>query len=375
MNWKKTSLKDLFKFRNGKAPSRSSDGEYPVFGSHGQIGLSKDYRHEDAIIIGRVGAYCGAVELCRGKFWPSDNTIVATPKNGHDVKFLYYLLDDFPLRRFAGGSAQPLLTQKLLKTLDVEVPDANTQKRIADILSAFDDLIEVNRQRIERLERAARLLYREWFVHHRFPGHEHTEIVDGVPEGWEQVNLSELVSTQYGYTESASEEIIGPHFLRGTDINKTSYVDWNSVPYCEIGDSDYQKYQLKKHDIVVIRMADPGKCAIVEDDVDAVFASYLIRVTIETQKITPYFLFFVLDDQHYQQHISTSATGATRKSASAGLLVDYEVLVPPKLVIEDFECEVVPMRQQISALLRQNSKLKKARDILLPRLMSGEITV
>ena len=226
------------------------------------------------------------------------------------------------------------------------------------------------------LEQAARLIYKEWFVHLRFPGYEDVKIIDGVPEEWERKHLSELVATQYGFTETATDEPIGPKFLRGTDINKTSYIDWSTVPYCPEDKLDFRKYALRIDDIVVIRMADPGKVAIVETEEKAVFASYLVRFTRKAGVAIPaLYLFYVLSDNAYQGFISGASGGATRKSASAKLLVDFNILIPPLTLAALFVDQVNPLRQQIQTLLQQNASLRQARDLLLPRLMNGEIVV
>jgi len=262
-----------------------------------------------------------------------------------------------------------------LPSFPAALPRLRVQQQIADVLSAYDDLIENNRRRMALLEDAARQLYREWFVRLRFPGHEHTRITNGVPEGWEKIYLGDAVDTQYGYTETASDEPVGPKFLRGTDINKTPFIDWSTVPYCPIDEILQRKYQLRIGDIVIIRMADPGKVAIIERDIDAVFASYLIRLVLIDPRLTPYYLFYVLSDSGYQGFISGVSTGSTRKTASAPLLVDFHLLLPSQGLLRTFEGSVRPLRQQITTLLIQNEKLRTARDLLLPRLMSGEIAV
>jgi Restriction endonuclease S subunits len=127
--------------------------------------------HENSIIIGRVGAYCGSVAYSKGRFWASDNTIVARPKSGN-VRYFFYLLKELGLNRYAGGAAQPLVTQTVLKCVSVRIADISTQHRIASVLSAYDDLIENNTRRIAILEEMARRIYEEWFVHFRFPGHD-----------------------------------------------------------------------------------------------------------------------------------------------------------------------------------------------------------
>jgi type I restriction enzyme S subunit len=155
-----TPLGEILDFFNGKAPTKVDDGEFVLYGSNGQIGHSKSFNHENAIILGRVGAYCGSVEICPDKFWASDNTIVVKTKEGYNLQYMYYRLLSSPLRSYAGGAAQPLLTQTILRGVKLQVfRDLSIQQRIASILSAYDDLIENNRRRIQLLEQAARLLY------------------------------------------------------------------------------------------------------------------------------------------------------------------------------------------------------------------------
>ncbi len=294
-------------------------------------------------------------------------------------QFLYYLFNTKEVRdqisaTATGGKVRHTAPERIAQVM-FRVPPLDTQQSIAAALSAYDDLIENNRRRMALLEESARQLYREWFVRLRFPGHEHTRITDGVPEGWERIYLGGTVNTQYGFTETATDEPVGPKFLRGTDINKTPFIDWSTVPYCPIDEILQRKYQLRVGDIVIIRMADPGKVAIVERDIDAVFASYLIRLLPSDPRLTPYYLFYVLSDDAYQGFISGVSTGSTRKTASAPLLVDFHLLLPPQTLLRTFEDSVRPLRQQITTLLIQNEKLRAARDLLLPKLMSGEIAV
>jgi type I restriction enzyme S subunit len=252
--------------------------------------------------------------------------------------FLRYYLDSETTRSymkgaFTTGAAIPRVVLKDFKLARIKLPKLPTQQKIAAILSAYDDLIENNLRRIKILEEMAQNLYREWFVKFRFPGNQYSRFIDSslgrIPEGWEVVALDELVTTQYGYTESAQEKPIGPKYLRGMDINKTTYIDWAAVPYCPISAEQFPKYQLTKGDIVIIRMADPGKVGIVEKDVKAVFASYLVRLSRKSDRIKPYYLFHFLIGERYQGYITGASTGTTRKSASAGVLTGIEILIPP----------------------------------------------
>lgn len=187
--------------------------------------------------------------------------------------------------------------------------------------------------------------------------------------------LADFVTTKYGYTESGNAEAVGPQYLRGMDINKTGYIDWSEVPYCPIMPEDHEAYRLKVGDVVVIRMADPGKVAIVEQDVNAVFASYLIRVAPKDDRLSPYFLFYLMESAEYYAYITGASTGTTRKSASAGVIADYRFALPPQQLVELFEKRVSEIRSLLTTLLKQTINLRRTRELLLPRLLSGQIGV
>jgi type I restriction enzyme S subunit len=298
-----------------------------------------------------------------------------------DSEFLYFALtapeSNQRLVDHAMAAGVPHINLATLRDFRIEVADIRTQRRVAAVLSAFDELIEINERRIDLLEDLARSLYAEWFLHFRFPGHKDIAFVDSevgpIPEGWEVRSLGELVTTQYGYTASASAVEVGPKFLRGMDINKASYIDWCQVPYCEIDDKGAEKFRLEVGDICVIRMADPGKVGIVEAPVDAVFASYLVRLRSIDPRLPPYMLFHFLDSAQYQDWISGSSTGATRKSASAKVLTEPKLVVPPAALAGQYQSFVADLRGHLSTLIQQSARLVATRDLLLPRLISGRL--
>ena len=220
-NFQETCLGEILQFLNGKAIKPDDTGKYPVYGSNGIIGHSDEYKYKNALIIGRVGAYCGSVKYSKTNFWASDNTIVATPKKkSYDIQYLYYLLKDLNLNIHAGGAAQPLLTQTTLKQVSAKVPLPPAQRKIAAILGAYDDLIENNTRRIRILEEMAQALYREWFVNFRFPGHEDVLMVESelglVPEGWEVKKLADVIELAYGKALKAENRINGPVSVYGS---------------------------------------------------------------------------------------------------------------------------------------------------------------
>ncbi len=283
------------------------------------------------------------------------------------------------LQKCVIGSSQLAYTISSLKNIEIPLPPLPVQRRIAGILSAYDDLIENNQRRIAVLEKMARSLYREWFVHFRYPGHEGVPLVDSalgpIPQGWEVRKLGEFVKTKYGYTESSNTEKVGPKYLRGMDINKTSFIDWSAVPYCPISSQEFEEYRLQLGDVLVIRMADPGKVGIVEQNVDAVFASYLIRVSPINNRLPPYYLFYLMESAEYYAYVTGASTGTTRKSASAGVVSDYLFVLPPQQLIDKFNERIREIRVLLTSLLQQKDSLRRTRDLLLPRLLSGQLDV
>jgi type I restriction enzyme S subunit len=282
-----------------------------------------------------------------------------------------------PLRNFAGGAAQPLLTHTILKGVEAVIfDDPQEQQRVADRLSAYDDLIENNRRRMALLEEAARQLYREWFIRLRFPGHEQTRITNGVPEGWKRKALGELCqSIDYGYTASAVQDEIGPKFLRITDI-VPDFIDWFSVPYCLIDEDRLDKFRLLEGDIVIARTGATVGYAkrLHKRHPEAVFASYLVRLRLKSDMDSLIVGTFV-ESSDYKSYVQSRVGGAAQPNANAKILSAAEVLVPlPKVQRLFHEC-VEPLMDQREILQLQNQRLRAARDLLLPRLMNGEIAV
>ena len=353
------------------------DGHVPVVSSSGITGYHNVAKVEGpGVATGRYGTL-GEAFFVADSFWPLNTSLYIHDFKGNNPKFTAYFLKTVLTKRSSDKAAVPGVNRNDLHRLSVRVTrDTSKQRTIASILSAYDDLIKNNKRRIRLLERTARLLYDEWFVYLRFPGHERVIINNGVPEGWERIHLSKLVTTQYGFTESATEEPTGSKFLRGMDINKTSYINWNTVPFCSESKFDFGKYALNVDDIVVTRMADPGRVAIVETEQRAVFASYLVRLSRKTNVSIPaLYLFYVLSDDAYQGFISGASSGSTRKSANAKLLVDFYISVPTPQLVTSFVEQVQPLRLQIQKLLQQNAASGHARDATLPRLINGEIAV
>ena len=371
-------LKDLVVFQRGFDITKAEqiDGSYPVISSSGIHSYHADFKVEGpGVVIGRKGSL-GTTFFVEDNYWPHDTTLWSKSFNGNNPKFVYYFMRNLDVNAFNVGAANPTLNRNHIHDLPVRIPDPDIQNRIADMLSGYDDLIENNRRRMELLESAARHLYREWFVRLRFPGREHTRIINGVPKGWERKTLAQLCeSIDYGYTASAEQEEVGPKFLRITDV-VPAFIDWSSVPYCQIEDDKLSKFRLKEGDIVIARTGATVGYAkrLHKRHPDAVFASYLVRLRLK-QEMDSLIAGVFVESEDYKAYVQSRVGGAAQPNANAKVLAGAEILVPSGTLQRAFHEFVEPLIDQRELLQFQNEKLRAARDLLLPQLMSGEIPV
>lgn len=178
MKWRECVLADLVYFQRGFDITQAAqvEGPYPVISSSGVTSYHNEYMVEGpGIVIGRKGTL-GSVHFAPGPYWPHDTTLWSKRLNGNDPRFVLHFMRNLDLKRFNVGNANPTLNRNHIHDLKIRIPDLPTQRRIAEILSAYDDLIENNQRRMKLLEESARMLYQEWFVRLHFPGYEHTKI-------------------------------------------------------------------------------------------------------------------------------------------------------------------------------------------------------
>jgi type I restriction enzyme, S subunit len=261
------------------------------------------------------------------------------------------------------------------------IPSYNTQRKIASILSAYDDLIENNTRRIQILEEMAQRLYREWFVNFRFPGHEQTKLVESelglIPEGWGVSRLRDVCKKiSYGYTASANSKSVGPKFLRITDI-VPYLIDWDRVPYCEIPAEKLNKYKLEEGDIVIARTGATTGYAkrLNKRHPQSVFASYLVRIRVDQSLAKSNYIGIIVESNAYKDFIRANLSGAAQPQANAQVLTSFLILLPPQEIQSQFDSLVSALSDKREILQQKNLNLRQTRDLLLPKLISGEIDV
>ena len=395
--WHEASWGDLVTLEYGKSlrEYRDSTGPYRVYGTNGPVGWNgQPLCHYPSVIVGRKGAYRG-IHYSPEPFFVIDTAFYVKPKVEIDTRWAYYQLLTQDINGLDSGSAIPSTSREDFYALPVSLPPLPEQHAIAGILGALDDKIELNRRMNETLEQMARALFQSWFVDFepvraKMAGREPNlppdlwalfpdRLVDlesgEIPEGWAAKTLGEICKKpQYGYTASAQSDPVGPKFLRITDINKTPWIEWGNVPFCAISDGDLQKFLIRNGDVLIARMADPGHGVMVEEDLDAVFASYLIRfrpANADHGRLLQYWL----KSASYWELVQSRGAGTTRISLNAKVLSGFPLVIPSDAVAKRFAQAVHSIRSRIVVNVAETEALAAQRDALLPRLVSGEIVV
>ncbi len=256
------------------------------------------------------------------------------------------------VKNIKGGTSVPHISGDQIRAYKIRLPATSIQRRVADILSAYDDLIDNNRRRIQLLEQAARLLYKEWFVHLRFPGHEHVKVVDGVPEGWERKRLGDLLTLQRGFDLPVKNRKDGPYpIYASTGIN-----GFHSVAI------------VKGPGIVTGRSGSLGKVMYVPRDFWPLNTALWVK---EFKQVSPLFALYLLSSMKLEQYNG----GAAVPTLNRNDVHRVKVLYPSRTLITLFDEFADPFFKQIEHLEHASKRASEARDLLLPRLMNGEIAV
>lgn len=284
----------------------------------------------------------------------SDCLKVSLDKEKCYPKYIYYQLRSPFIGRWLEtisiGATMPSLNTDLLSGIEIYLPTIDAQIRIADVLSTYDDLIENNQKQIKLLEEAAQRLYKEWFVDLRFPGHETTPIVDGVPEGWKSMAVTDFLEIKYGKDHKALEDGNVPVYGSGGVMRTVNKI-------LHSGES-----------VLIPRKGSLNNVLLVSGDfwtIDTMFFSIPKR-----PNVAKYVYLFLKSVDMYAMNI-----GAAVPSMTVKILDGMRVLCPASEFLELFEKVAGPYFSMIELLKKKNDSLTKARDLLLPKLMSREIEV
>lgn len=373
----KENLSDHLQFKNGKKKPKCS-GKYPVYGGNGVFGEVDKFNNENVIIIGRVGAYCGSVSYCSGKCWVSDNAISAKCVDEEsDIVYFYYLLQNLNLNKLRIGTSQPLLTQTILKDLNIKPLNPIKQSKIASILSSFDKKIEVNNKIIDNLEEQAQAIFKSWFVD--FEPFQDDEFIDSelgpIPEGWEVKKLGDLSKKIItGKTPSTkNKDYYGDYlpFIKIPDMHGNVYVVDVETRLSKEGMLSQKNKILPTNTICVSCIATVGLVSLVSTESQT---NQQINSVIPKEKVSYCYLYCALTDK-YKYLNAIGSSGSTTKNVNKRTFGNLKIIYPGEKPMEKFHNICSPFFDIIKKLQFQNKKLEQIRDSLLPKLMSGEIDV
>lgn len=376
MKWEYKTLDQLGTVSRGKSKHRPRN-DPKLFGGKYPFIQTADVKNADYYITKYSDTY-NESGLAQSKLWDkgtlcitiaaniADTGVLAFPACFPDsimgfvpfegvanTRFIKYCFDRLQrdCKQISQGTAQDNLSWEKLSTIKFCIPEYKEQCRIADILSAYDDLIENNQKQIKLLEEAAQRLYKEWFVDLRFPGHENTKIVDGVPEGWSRGLLKELISVNYGKDHKKAPD----------DGNIPVYGSGGLMRKCN-------KSLFSGEAVLIPRKGSLNNIMYVDETfwtVDTMFYA-----TMKQPHTAVFVYFFVKAFDMYSMNIGAAVPSMTTKILDA-----MDVVIPDKETLEKFDKLTKTYFNKIKTLQGQNERLKIARDLLLAKLMSGEVEV
>ena len=331
-------------------------GPYEVISSSGPNSTHSDFKVAGpGVVIGRKGTL-GTVFYSERAYWPHDTTLWVKDFHGNHPKFCYYFLKTMGFERFDCGASNPTLNRNHIHQLPIQYPCFGEQRRIVSILSAYDDLIENNTRRIKILEDMAQMLYREWFVSFRFPGHEQVRMVESelgpIPERWRVGRLEDAIVLQRGFDLPTAQRIPGSvPIIAATGLNGTHNVA-----------------KVKGPGVVTGRSGSLGTVMLVWEDFWPLNTTLWVKEFRQSNPIHAYFTLQALDLKGFN-------SGAAVPTLNRNDINGLPTVLPDTETLNTLNEYAVPFFTLKRNLETKNANLRTTRDFLLPKLISGELPV
>ena len=382
MSWKKIKISEIGEVVTGKTPpTKDTDnyggiipfitpsdmnGDRKIFSTEryiserGKATVKNCVLPPKTICVSCIGSDMGKVVITTEESITNQQINSIKCYDGYDYNFIYYLLltQNKKIKSLGkNATAVPILNKSKFSDLEVIVPDYSIQKKISNILKTYDDLIENNKKQIKLLEEAAQRLYKEWFVDLRFPGHEEVAIVDGVPEGWKESTLREVALLKAGgdrpkiFSKKRNTECNIPVYSNGTE--KEGLYGYTNVP------------EIQDDCVTISARGSVGYICLRR----TAFVPIVRLISAIPKNIDVIYLYL------YLQNFKFDGNGAAQQQITVPMIKDKSVLLPTKEILDDFAKMVHPMQDAIENCKVQIERLIEARDLLLPKLISGEIEV
>ncbi|WP_180160642.1 restriction endonuclease subunit S [Acinetobacter sp. YH01004] len=376
--WRDDIFDNLVRLKRGHdLPNQNIvSGKFPVVASSGIKDFHNDFKASPPIVVtGRSGTL-GEVQYITEKSWPLNTTLYSISFRDNLPKYVYYYLKEMHLENFNAGAGVPTLNQNHLQKLKIKIPQLDIQKKIAAILSAYDDLIENNKKRIQILENMAEELYKEWFVRFRFPNWENTEFEKGVPRDWIVQTVNDSFAILGGGTPSKE---VDEYWVDGeinwytpSDLTRqdTLFIENSELKCNETGLSKSSAKLFPAYSIMMTSRATIGVLSI--NTTEACTNQGFITC-IPNKEFPLTYLYFWL--KFAKPYLEILASGATFAELSRGNFKKVKLFKPNELLVESFENQCRLLFDEVLNLQKQNRLLSEQKDSLLPRLIAGKLSV
>ena len=370
--WRDAPLGEVCELKRGyDLPNASRrNGRVPIISSSGPTGFHDEAKVQaPGVVTGRYGTL-GSVFFVTEDFWPLNTSLYVRDFKGNDARYVAELLRTMNLGQYDGAAAVPGLNRNQLHTVPVRLPDALTQRAIASVAKAFDDLIENNRRRVAVLEEMARAVYCEWFVKFRYPGHEDVPLVDSavgpIPEGWQASTLAAIADFTMGQSpksEFYNDEGIGKPFHQGVADFGRHFP--TTRKWCRV-----EGRSAEDGDVLISVRAPVGRINVADTDITIGRGLAAVRAKDGRQGLLLGHLrdAFAVED-------SMGNDGAIFKSLGKVEVASIPVVIPADAVAERGNTILDENFGMIRALSHATQRLSALRDLLLPKLVTGQIDV
>jgi len=376
--WRDVTLGDVCELKRGYdlPKAKRKAGNVPIISSSGPTGFhSEAMVRAPGVVTGRYGTL-GEVFYVTEDFWPLNTSLYVRDFKGNDPRWVAALLESMNLGQHDGAAAVPGLNRNQLHRVPVRVPERATQEVTSAILNVLDGLIENNRRRVEVLEEMARAIYREWFVHFRYPGHENARFVDSsigeVPQGWLVAPASAALTINPWIKLDKAED---HPFVTMGDLDERSMIFTSSE--LRIGNSGAKFVNADTLFARITPCLENGKTGYVQclDDAQVGRGSTEF-IVLRGNTVGPVFTYCLARSEDFRSHAIASMSGASgRQRVRNECFDDYALAVPPSNLADRFEALAAPVFEAAHRLYLQAAQLSSLRDLLLPKLVTGQIEV
>ena len=382
-NWTIKKLPECVSFKTGKLNSNAatSDGKYPFFTCSQEVYKTNAWAFDTECVLlgGNNASAIYPIFYYKGKFNAYQRTYVIESKQDNNIRYFYYLISNSldELRKKSTGATTKFLTIKILNNINVSVPDPSTQTSIASALSAYDDLIENNNKRIKTLEEMVQLLYVEWFVKFKFPGHSKPRAnradteVKVIPKGWAFQRIGDKFSVVLGGTPSRAKKSYWENgtvpWINSGKVNDLRIIDESELISEEALRKSATKLMPRRTTLLAITGATLGQVSLTEIEC---CANQSVVGVYDTEGFFNEYLYLKIKE--IIKNIIALAGGGAQPHINKDIVMNTEILIPDVSLVKEFSSVSKGVFDEIASLMFQNKKLLKTRDLLLPQLVTGK---